>query len=185
MTSTTNHHDVLIKRYLAHLNWTLRDLPPSRRNSLVEEITAHIQTARANMTEETEVEIRRVLDQVGDPETIRAEAGLPPISASWGDPWVPWLLLFGGFVAGVGWIFGVILLWRSSLWRMSDKILGTLLGPVLLVGGVGFGGLLTIGPPVATIIPILGLVVVVGGPILGVIRLLSVYRQATQGPMSM
>lgn len=41
----------------------------------------------------------------------------------------PWLLLLGGFTLGVGWIVGVYCLWRSKIWSVSDKILGTLVWP--------------------------------------------------------
>ena len=39
------------------------------------------------------------------------------------------LLLFGGFLVGIGWIVGVVLLWLSPRWRLSDKLLGTLIWP--------------------------------------------------------
>jgi hypothetical protein len=56
------------------------------------------------------------------------------------------LLLIGGFLAGVGWVVGAILLWISPRWRLSDKLLGTLIWPggvaaVFLVGsGAAFVG---------------------------------------------
>ncbi|MCL5971298.1 MAG: hypothetical protein M1499_01885 [Firmicutes bacterium] len=181
MSSTQNRNDLLVKHYLDNLRRTLRDVPPVRRDPIIEDVTEQIQTARANMTEETEAGIRRLLDQVGDPETIRTEDGLPPSAGSRVDGWVPWLLLFGGFVFFVGWIIGLVLLWQSSLWRTTDKILGTLLWPVLFAGSIYFAGLALMGPPVSVIIPILGLVVVIGGPILGTFRLVSVYHQATEG----
>jgi hypothetical protein len=44
------------------------------------------------------------------------------------------LLLIGGIVLPfVGWVVGVVLLWASSRWRISDKVLGTLVWP----GGLG------------------------------------------------
>ena len=46
------------------------------------------------------------------------------------------LLLAGGFLAGIGWIVGVVLLWISPRWRLSDKLLGTLVWPGGLVGAV-------------------------------------------------
>jgi hypothetical protein len=39
------------------------------------------------------------------------------------------LLLIGGFLAGIGWVVGVVLLWSSPRWRTSDKVLGTLIWP--------------------------------------------------------
>lgn len=52
------------------------------------------------------------------------------------------LLLVGGFLAGIGWIVGVVLLWISPRWRLRDKLLGTLIWPGGLVGAliVLFGG---------------------------------------------
>ena len=179
MSSTQNHNDLIVKRYLDNLRNTLRDVPPVLRDPIIEDITKHIQTARSHMTEENEAGIRRLLDQVGGPETIRAEAGFPSSRGSSGDSWVPWLLLFGGFVFVAGWIIGLVLLWRSSVWHTTDKILGTLLWPVLFSGSVFFLGLPLMGAPVPVMIPILGLIVVIGGPILVAFRLVSVYNQST------
>jgi hypothetical protein len=51
------------------------------------------------------------------------------------------LLLIGGFLAGIGWVIGVVLLWISPRWRLSDKLLGTLIWPGGLAGVfVVFGG---------------------------------------------
>ncbi len=56
------------------------------------------------------------------------------------------LLLAGGFIIGIGWIAGVVLLWISPKWRVSDKLLGTLiwpgglLGALLVVSGAGLLG---------------------------------------------
>jgi hypothetical protein len=46
------------------------------------------------------------------------------------------LLLVGGFLAGIGWIVGVVLLWISPRWRLSDKLLGTLIWPGGLAGAL-------------------------------------------------
>ena len=45
------------------------------------------------------------------------------------DRWVPWLVLAGGFLAGVGWVVGVVWLWSSHTWTRKDKIIATLLVP--------------------------------------------------------
>jgi hypothetical protein len=39
------------------------------------------------------------------------------------------LLVFGGFLVGIGWLVGVALLWTSSAWTARDKLVGTLLFP--------------------------------------------------------
>ena len=46
------------------------------------------------------------------------------------------LLLIGGFLAGVGWIYGVYLLWTSPSWSRAQKLLGTLVLPGGFVGSV-------------------------------------------------
>jgi len=56
------------------------------------------------------------------------------------------LLLLGGFVVGVGWLAGVVLLWLSDAWSTRDKILGTLVlpgglvVPLYLALGIGISG---------------------------------------------
>ena len=50
------------------------------------------------------------------------------------------LLLFGFVAAGVGWVVGVILLWRSRAWTTRDKLIGTLVLP----GGLFMTGLLLV-----------------------------------------
>ena len=48
------------------------------------------------------------------------------------------LLLIGGFLLGIGWIIGVVLLWTSSRWRLRDRLIGTFLVPGGLVGVLYF-----------------------------------------------
>ncbi|HZQ81620.1 MAG TPA: hypothetical protein VFB25_06560 [Gaiellaceae bacterium] len=43
------------------------------------------------------------------------------------------LLLVGGFILGVGWLAGVVMLWLSDVWSVRDKVLGTLVLPGGLV----------------------------------------------------
>ena len=45
------------------------------------------------------------------------------------DRWVPWLVVAGGFVAGVGWVVGVVWLWSSHTWTRKEKMIATLLVP--------------------------------------------------------
>jgi hypothetical protein len=55
------------------------------------------------------------------------------------------LLLIGGFFAGIGWIVGVVLLWRSRVWTLRDKLIGTLLWPGGLVTAMVFASSYLIG----------------------------------------
>lgn len=120
--------DRIVERYLADLDRALAGLAASRRREVVEEVSAHIAEGRALLEGDDETSVRALLDRVGEPEAIAAEAGATNASTSSrrSDAWVPWLLLTGGFAFVVGWFVGVGLLWSSSTWRLRDKLLGTL-----------------------------------------------------------
>lgn len=134
-------HEHLINRYLKQLDTALRDLPTARRKQLIKDIADHIDTAREEYPEANEAQIRQILEQVGDVESIRQEAGLPlQNNPQWGTRWAPWLLLLGGFFFLFGWVLGVILLWQSRVWKLGDKILATLVWPGGLATVVAMGG---------------------------------------------
>ncbi len=204
MSSSENQHDRLVDEYIARIHQALRDLPLERREPIIEDIREHIRTARAAMAPEDEAQIRQLLDDLGDPAAIRAEAGLPSTpQTSWADRLAPWLILFGGFVLIVGWLAGVVLLWNSSLWKTRDKVLATLIWPgglaaALYAAGIGMAlpvsvqpsscsggpGILTHctsqpGPGVFHMIAtILILVVLIVAPILVNVRLIRIYRRS-------
>jgi len=129
MTATSNH---LIRDYLDDFRSLTRDLPKHRRDELLGEIEAHI--AEALPPQPSEVEIRGVLDRLGDPEQIAAEErerlGIVPRRPGALEWIAVVLLLIGGVVVPfVGWIVGVVLLWASSVWTVRDKLIGTLVVP--------------------------------------------------------
>lgn len=134
--------DGLVEDYLARVRHALRDLPRAQTDSMVKDLREHIQTARRVGGADSAAQVRQLLEDMGDPEAIRAAAGLPPVPhMRWGDLWAPWLLLFGGFVFLVGWLAGAVLLWNSSVWTTREKILATLIWPgglaaVLYAGGI-------------------------------------------------
>ena len=144
--------DKLVADYLKRLNAELRGLPRARRRELVEEISEHITAARAEGDTEDEARIRTLLDSLGEPEDIAAEArerlGVQPRRRGVVEVGALILLPFGGVVLPViGWFVGVLLLWISDAWNTRDKLVGTfvipggLLVPLgLLVVGTGSGG---------------------------------------------
>jgi uncharacterized membrane protein len=127
----------LIDRYLDRLDAELAELPGARRRELVDEITHHIAEARAETPDAGEAEIRTLLDRLGEPEDIAAEAqgrfdvaGEPPRTTTWRETLALILLPVGGvLVPFVGWIVGAVLLWTSTAWNTRDKLVGTLLLP--------------------------------------------------------
>ena len=134
--------DELINEYLDRLEEELADFPSTRRRELVQEISAHIAEARASLETEDEASIRNLLDRMGDPADIAAEAaGTPAAEASpppqqaktrgsgWDVAALVMLLVGGLILPVVGWFVGVVLLWTSETWSTGEKLLGTLLVP--------------------------------------------------------
>ena len=134
--STKHGNDDIVSSYLSELESALRNVPLARRQPLIDEVAEHIAKGRAGLEPGDEVGLRNYyLDQVGDPETISAEAAadLAPRSGRRFDVLVPWLLLVGEFAFVIGWFVGVALLWTSDIWGRKDKLLGTLVLPGGLV----------------------------------------------------
>ncbi len=91
----------LIRAYLKRLNEELADLPSARRREIVDEISEHIDEARASGAAD-EASVRSLLDRLGDPADIAADA-----RERFG---------VGGLVLPVlGWFVGVALLWASAV----------------------------------------------------------------------
>ena len=66
--------DKLVERYLKHLDVELDDLPRDRRREIVDEIAGHIAEARAALEHESEADVRNLLEGLGDPADIAADA---------------------------------------------------------------------------------------------------------------
>ena len=66
--------DKLVERYLKHLEVELDDVPRDRRREIVDEIAGHIAEARAALEHETEADVRNILEGLGDPAEIAADA---------------------------------------------------------------------------------------------------------------
>jgi uncharacterized membrane protein len=136
--------DKLVERYLKHLDVELDDLPRDRRREIVDEISGHIAEARAALPAETEADVRNILEGLGDPAEIAADAKErfevtpqpEPRKSGAGALEIAALimLLVGGLILPlVGWLIGVVLLWISTAWNTRDKLIGTLVVP----GGLG------------------------------------------------
>ena len=64
----------VLDEYLERLERSLSDVPSARREEIVSEIVSHIDEALAEEPDDSEASVRNVLDRVGDPEDIAAEA---------------------------------------------------------------------------------------------------------------
>jgi uncharacterized membrane protein len=140
----TSKVDALVDHYLNDLEAELRGLPANRRRELLDEVSEHITAARATLDPETEAGIRTVLERLGDPADIAAEArerfGVQVESTRPAIPWlevltlvilvlVPFIIMLGMsvLVPFLAWLVGLTLLWRSHHWTTRDKRIGTLL----------------------------------------------------------
>ncbi len=145
--------DRLVSDYLDRLESELAGIPRTGRREVLDEIEAHIQESLAEAHADDEVAVRNVLDRIGEPADIAAEArerfGVKQQKATWREIGALILLPFGGFLVPViGWFAGVVLLWVSDAWNTRDKLIGTLVLPggfalpfflLFLASGTGSG----------------------------------------------
>jgi uncharacterized membrane protein len=68
--------DRLVEDYLGAVSYACRDLPPDRRDDLVSDLREHIAAGRTVLYQPTEAAIRTILDRLGEPTAIAAEARL-------------------------------------------------------------------------------------------------------------
>jgi hypothetical protein len=128
--TTTDLHPVAAD-YLDRLRRAGRGLPRGRMAELSADLELHL-------TEEigpdaSDAQALEVLDRLGSPEEIvEAEQPRPvaPVDPRGTREWAAiFLLLFGGFAFGLGWIAGLVLLWSSRSWSTREKWIGTLILP--------------------------------------------------------
>jgi hypothetical protein len=136
MSTSTLHP--LATAYLQRVRREGRDLPGDRLEELLTDLEEHLSAAiPADASDQDALE---VLDRLGDPrEIVAAERpeSIAPAERRGTREWAAvFLLLFGFVAAGVGWVVGVILLWRSRAWTTRDKLIGTLVLPGGLVSTV-------------------------------------------------
>jgi len=146
MTTDTLHP--LAAKYLERLRRAARGLPPDRRRELLAEVEGHL--SEAIDASASDAQALTVLDKLGEPEAIIAAEAPEADEFPTGRGTKEWaaivLLLLGGFMVGVGWIAGLVLLWSSRAWTVRDKWIGTLVVPGGLATSVLIG-LIAIGAP--------------------------------------
>ena len=122
---TVGEADKLVRHYLAQLDAALRGVDASRREEILAEVHGHIEEARTGLDPDDAASVRTLLDRVGDPAAIAAEAGAPPPGSRRWDAWAPWLIIFGPVAGGLGWIAGMLILWTSPTWSRRDQLIAT------------------------------------------------------------
>lgn len=148
---TATHADSIIDGYLKRLDGELSSLPASRRKEVSSQIAEHIAQARAELTDESDADVLTILDRLGEPDEIAAEArerfDVPADRPGLVEILALVLLAVGGFVLPVPpvpWLLGVALVWRSRIWTPRSKYFGAYLPLVvglalLLIGALAEG----------------------------------------------
>jgi uncharacterized membrane protein len=141
--------DRIVTDYLDRLDAELAGVPRAGRREVLDEIEAHIEEGRAELPADDEAGVRNLLERLGDPGEIAAEArervGVRRPRATWREIGALILLPFGSLVLPfVGWFVGVFLLWLSDAWTSRDKLIGTLLVPGGVLGPIWLFGIWTV-----------------------------------------
>jgi 4-amino-4-deoxy-L-arabinose transferase-like glycosyltransferase len=152
----TTNVDTLVDTYLRELDQQLQGLPRTRRRELLAEVRDHISSARAELDAQTEARVRTVLERMGDPAEIAAEArerfghaaGAPVPE---GTPWLEVIALVLLLVPVVGWIPAVILIALSRHWSRREKLTAWLVPLAWLLPAFGVSSSETGGLPVVVV----------------------------------
>jgi uncharacterized membrane protein len=128
---TAVHAQQLVDGYLGRLQLELLDLPPARRQEILDEIRDHIADERSGLQNETDADLMNLLDRLGDPAEIATAARDGETRAPRAAPnnRVGVLEILALVLTPLLWPVGVILLWASSAWTTKQKLIGTLLPP--------------------------------------------------------
>ena len=123
--STSSLHPVATA-YLQQVRREGRDLPGDRLAELLIDLEEHLSVAIPADASEDEAHEGPACC-FGDPREIVAAERLElagPAERRGTREWAAvFLLLFGFFAAGVWWVVGLVLLWRSRAWTTRDKLI--------------------------------------------------------------
>jgi uncharacterized membrane protein len=152
----TTRDDRLVEDFLGELDQQLAEIPRARRRELVGEIAQHIADGRA-AAPDGEAEVRALLDRLGEPAEIAAEArerlGVEARPRPATVDVVALVLLFPGsvLIPVLGWIAAVVVLSMSTAWSARDKVIGALGAPA---GAAVAVVLVAAGRPLASVVPV-------------------------------
>jgi hypothetical protein len=137
---TAKHAESIIDGYLKRLDGELSDLPSGRRREVSSQIAEHIAEARAQLGDETDADVLTILDRLGEPDDIAAEArarfDVSPNRPGLVEIVALMLLTAGPVVLSippVAWVIAALFVWRSKVWSPRSKYRGVY---VPLVAGV-------------------------------------------------
>jgi hypothetical protein len=116
--------DYIVNDYFERLKRALAPLPRSRRNQLLEDLREHVTLARAGLSEESVPSVWEILQHLGAPEDIAAEALATaqwPVSRPSPGQWRPspgqWRPSHGQWPLALGPVTWRPVSWRPVTWR--------------------------------------------------------------------
>ena len=131
---TAVHADQIVAGYLKRLEAELALFPTTRRKELMAQIADHIDEARGQLVDETDADLLSIIDRLGEPEEISAEARARfQLTTTTAGPLeiIAILLIGAGGVIfpylPVAWLIGTGLVWRSKSWSAREKYFGAYL----------------------------------------------------------
>ena len=74
MGTPTSNSDLIVEQYLRAVEKQLTGVPATQRTELLSDLSVHIDSSREALTEETEAQVRQILERLGSPETVAAAA---------------------------------------------------------------------------------------------------------------
>ena len=83
MNTPDSKTNILVDTYLELVDNALTGVPADQRDELLADLRLHISAEREALPEETEADLRQILDRLGPPETVaaaaRSDAPLAPL----------------------------------------------------------------------------------------------------------
>ena len=138
----------ILDDYLVSLESELRELSPSDRAEIVLEVREHFEDARAELSDPSEADLRNILERLGPPSEIAAEARLRFGVTRSADPRAEAVPIAGRAPGGlevgalvmwvVWWPLGMLLAALSARWSRRDKAAAVLVNLVAVTVVAGF-----------------------------------------------
>ena len=125
------HADQLVHEYMDRLDMLLAGMPQERREEILDEISNHIAEARSEIPDESDADLRNLLDRIGDPAEVAGAARDETQTVAAAPPArrIGPIEVLALVLTPLIWPAGVILLWLSPAWKVRDKLIGMLVPP--------------------------------------------------------
>ena len=127
--------EIELQPYLDEIERELERLPRTTRGEIVAEIRSHLLEEWGRCGEQNRENMLHIMNNFGEPREIAAgylgqRPGGPMPTGGVSSPPPTWLVLL---LTVFLWPAGIILAWLSPAWRTRDKLVATLIPPLLFI----------------------------------------------------